>query len=170
MSPAPGRPRTAAIRAGRRTHRATRRPPAGTAALSALLGLASIPTGAAADEGGVSFWAPGLYGSLAAVPVDPGWSWATVYYHTSADAGAARTFLRGGRFESGLSARGDAAFFGPTYTFATPVLGAQAAFSLLGVGATSTPPWTRRWPGRAATRSRARGATPAPSSATSTPS
>ena len=41
---------------------------------------------AKADEGGVSFWLPGLFGSLAAVPQQPGWSLATVYYHTSVSA------------------------------------------------------------------------------------
>jgi hypothetical protein len=40
-----------------------------------------------ADEGGVSFWVPGLFGSLAAVPQVPGWSLATVGYHTSVSAG-----------------------------------------------------------------------------------
>ena len=29
---------------------------------------------ALADEGGVSFWLPGTYGSLASVPAVPGWS------------------------------------------------------------------------------------------------
>ena len=32
-----------------------------------------------ADEGGVSFWLPGQFGSLAAVPTEPGWSLGTVY-------------------------------------------------------------------------------------------
>ncbi|SDS09248.1 hypothetical protein [Bradyrhizobium canariense] len=27
-----------------------------------------------ADEGGVSFWIPGNYGSLAAAPLTPGWA------------------------------------------------------------------------------------------------
>ena len=34
---------------------------------------------ALADEGGVSFWIPGFFGSLAATPQQPGWSLATVY-------------------------------------------------------------------------------------------
>ena len=54
---------------------------------------------AAADEGGVSFWLPGLFGSLAAVPQQPGWSLATIYYHDSvtagADVGRAREFTIG---------------------------------------------------------------------------
>jgi hypothetical protein len=42
---------------------------------------------ARADEGGVSFWLPGLYGSLAAVPQQqPGWAVMTTYYHTSVSA------------------------------------------------------------------------------------
>src|SRR6202162_3682805 len=43
--------------------------------------------GASADEGGVSFWVPGFFGSLAATPQQPGWSLATVDYHTSVSAG-----------------------------------------------------------------------------------
>lgn len=41
---------------------------------------------AKADEGGISFWLPGIYGSLAATPLQPGSSFATVYYHTSVSA------------------------------------------------------------------------------------
>ena len=43
---------------------------------------------ALADEGGVSFWIPGLFGSLAATPQQPGWSLGNIYYHTSVSAGA----------------------------------------------------------------------------------
>jgi hypothetical protein len=39
-----------------------------------------------ADEGGVSFWIPGFYGSLAATPQQPGWSVAAVYYHANVSA------------------------------------------------------------------------------------
>ena len=42
-----------------------------------------------ADESGVSFWVPGFYGSLAAVPqAAPGWSGATIYWHDSVSAGS----------------------------------------------------------------------------------
>jgi len=41
-----------------------------------------------ADEGGVSFWIPGFYGSLAAAPLQPGWTLQTNYYHTTVSAGA----------------------------------------------------------------------------------
>ena len=37
------------------------------------------PQSASADEGGVSFWVPGFFGSLAATPQQPGWSVANVY-------------------------------------------------------------------------------------------
>src|SRR5215510_13161958 len=44
---------------------------------------------ARADEGGVSFWIPGFFGSLAAAPAQaPGWSVTAIYYHTSVSAGA----------------------------------------------------------------------------------
>ena len=36
---------------------------------------------ALADSGGVSFWLPGIFGSLAAVPVTPGWAYSTIYIH-----------------------------------------------------------------------------------------
>jgi hypothetical protein len=56
---------------------------------AAMLLLATLAPGAAlADEGGVSMWLPGAFGSLAAVPPTPGWSFAAIYYHTSVDAGA----------------------------------------------------------------------------------
>jgi len=34
---------------------------------------------AQADEGGVGFWLPGLFGSLAAAPQVPGWSLGMIY-------------------------------------------------------------------------------------------
>src|SRR5262245_26817350 len=86
-----------------------------------------------ADEGGVSFWLPGLMGSLASVPGQPGLSWTTLYYHTSVDANGGKNFVRGGAVVGGLNAGGDLAAFGPTYTFAPPVLGGQLSVSLLGL-------------------------------------
>jgi len=88
---------------------------------------------AAADEGGVSFWLPGQFGSFAAVGGEPGWSLPIVYYHTSADAGAARSFRVGGRITSGLDVDADLAFIVPTYVFRTPVWGAQASLSIAAV-------------------------------------
>jgi hypothetical protein len=34
----------------------------------------SLPAISFADENGISFWLPGLFGSLAAVPQQPGWA------------------------------------------------------------------------------------------------
>ena len=103
-------------------------------ALTIAMGTVCFAAGSAqADEGGLSFWLPGNFGSLAAVPGTPGWSWATVYYHSTVAAGAGQQFPRGGRIDVGISGQGDLAFFGPTYIFATPVLGGQASFSLIGV-------------------------------------
>jgi hypothetical protein len=89
-----------------------------------------VPMVASADEGGVSFWAPGQFGSLAAVPGEPGWSIPLVYYHVSADAGASKNFIVGGNLTAGIDAKADLLFFFPTYTFREAVWGAQAAFGL----------------------------------------
>jgi hypothetical protein len=105
--------------------------------------VALVPKPAAADEGGVSFWVPGFFGSLAATPQQPGWSFATIFYHTSVSAGGDIVFARqvhrgnitvnfNGNLNATLRAPPDIQFFAPTYVFATPVLGGQAAFSLLG--------------------------------------
>jgi hypothetical protein len=104
--------------------------------------LASAPNASMADEGGVSFWLPGMIGSMAATPQVPGWTVAAFYYHTSVNAGAdvafARQVNRGqitanftGNLNANLNARADLGIVAPTYVFASPVLGAQAAVSLL---------------------------------------
>jgi hypothetical protein len=108
-----------------------------------ICALACEPRPAAADEGGVSFWVPGFFGSLAATPQQPGWSFATSFYHTSVSAGGdvafARQVHRGninvnftGNLNINLRAPPDVQFFIPTYVFATPVLGGQASVSLIG--------------------------------------
>ena len=92
----------------------------------------------------MSFWLPGLFGSLAAVPQQPGFSLTSIYYHTSVSAGADVARAREieiGRFPANLSATvnanlnatGDLALVIPSYVFATPVLGGQAAVSLMGI-------------------------------------
>jgi hypothetical protein len=99
---------------------------------------------ALADESGVSFWVPGFFGSLAAAPQQPGWSLATIYYHTSVSAGGdvarAREFTLGrvpanvtvnANLNLHVNATGDLGFVIPTYVFATPVLGGQASASLV---------------------------------------
>src|SRR5258706_11112993 len=49
----------------------------------AAAALLLCPEVSRADEGGVSFWLPGQYGSLVAVPQNPGWALGTIYYHSS---------------------------------------------------------------------------------------
>lgn len=102
-------------------------------AVLTLAAAALIPRSSFADEGGVSFWLPGQYGSLAAAPGQPGWSFASIYYHTSVDAERARNFRVGGGVQAGLSGRADLALLNSTYVFATPVFGAQAALGLTGM-------------------------------------
>jgi hypothetical protein len=115
-----------------------------TAAVAAMTALVSVPRPSAADEGGVSFWVPGIYGSLAAVPQQPGWSLATIYYHTSVSASgnaAAAREVTIGRFTPtvnvdlnvNLRAHLDLALFNPSYVFATPVLGGQLAVGMLAI-------------------------------------
>jgi hypothetical protein len=116
------------------------------AALAAAAVVASAPKLAQADEGGVGMWVPGFFGSLAATPLQPGWSLATIYYHSSVDASAAvarSRLITIGQFnpiidislQARLAARPDLLLFAPSYTFATPVLGGQANIALLqGVG------------------------------------
>ena len=55
---------------------------AGVLALGVVM---TVPGIARADEGGVSI--PGFFGSLAASPLVPGFSLATIYYHGSVSAG-----------------------------------------------------------------------------------
>ena len=121
----------------------------GLAAIAAAA-AACAPASAVADEGGVSFWVPGLFGSLAATPQQPGWSGTVIYYHDSVSAGgnvALAKEIQIGQIPANLNAMANAnvnanlnlGFMNATYTFATPVLGAQASASLLGVyGANST--------------------------------
>ncbi|MGB9367822.1 MAG: transporter [Xanthobacteraceae bacterium] len=96
-----------------------------------------------ADEGGVSFWIPGQFGSLAAAPAQPGWAFATIGYYTdiraSGEVAAARQITLG-RFSptvnvdlnATLRARVPADFVNVNYVFATPVLGGQLAMGMTG--------------------------------------
>src|SRR6202171_2451642 len=114
----------------------------GCAAAAAALLL--YPDISRADESGISFWLPGLEGSLAATPTTPGWSIGAIYYPTSVNASGAAAAAREfqvGRFSPtvninlnlALSGQGDLGVLAPTYTFATPVLGGQASMTLAGI-------------------------------------
>src|SRR5215475_5028101 len=112
--------------------------------LAGAAALALITHLACADEVGESFWTPGSFGSLAATPSRPGFSLTSTYYHTSTSAGSdvvrARLIRIGrltGSADESVSAISispeDLATITPTYTFATPVLGAQAAIAVTAV-------------------------------------
>jgi hypothetical protein len=115
----------------------------GTALFAVFVAATCATNQALADEDGVSFWIPGFFGSLAAVPQQPGWSLATIYYHTdvsaSGNAAIARQITIGQLPPATVSVSGsanvhavfDAGFVIPTYVFATPFLGGQVSAALL---------------------------------------
>jgi hypothetical protein len=121
-----------------------------SAAAVAVAAVASTPKPSLADQGGISFWLPGQFGSLAAAPGQPGWSAASIYYHASVGAGgdvAASREATIGRFNpnvnvnlnANLNARVDLVLLNATYVFATPVLGGQLALGMTGlIGRNST--------------------------------
>ena len=111
-------------------------------ALFAFAAIASSTNISLADEGGISFWIPGFFGSLAAAPQQPGWSLASIYYHTDVSASGNAAVAREitiGQFNPKLNASvsanvhgvADLGFVIPTYVFATPFLGGQASASLV---------------------------------------
>ncbi|MFD2181681.1 SphA family protein [Rhodoplanes azumiensis] len=119
-----------------------------TTALAAVASVA-LAAPAAADEGGVSFWLPGIFGSLAAAPQQPGFSLTSIYYHTTVTAGdnvARAREIGAGRLpvtvaasvEASLSSKADIAIVIPSYTFATPVLGGQATIALMTIAGRNT--------------------------------
>jgi hypothetical protein len=130
--------------------RTLKRGPFGIAALLAAttIALTSIPDRAHADEGGVGFWLPGLYGSLAAAPQVPGWALGIVNLYTPVSAtgtvAAARQITINNipanvsvSLNATLHANPDLVLVNPTYVFATPVLGGQFALSMAGAAGRS---------------------------------
>jgi hypothetical protein len=108
--------------------------------LSVMSGVAP----AFADQGGVSFWLPGTFGSLAAAPLTAGWSWSAAYIHSDVSAGgdvaASRAIRFGNRtanlnvnLNATLDAKVDVVLAGPTYVAADPVFGGQFAIAILGL-------------------------------------
>jgi hypothetical protein len=107
-----------------------------------VLAAASVPKYAAADEGGVSFWVPGFFGSLASTPQQPGFSLANIYYHTTVSAGGDVAFARqvtlgqittnfSGSVSANLNAAANLYMAIPSYVFASPFLGGQAAVAMI---------------------------------------
>jgi hypothetical protein len=117
--------------------------------LCGVLTLASAGV-SRADEDGVSFWLPGLFGSLAAAPQQPGWSFVAVNYYDSISASgtiaAAREFTIGNlnptvnaNLNVNIHANLDFVLLTPSYVFATPVFGGQLAVSMTGIVALTAP-------------------------------
>src|SRR4051794_5873057 len=83
-----------------------------------------------ADEAGVGFWLPGDFGRFTATPPEPGWALPVIYFYSSADQAAEKTFPRAGRVTAGVDARANLIYAAPTYTFAKTVDGAQASIGI----------------------------------------
>jgi hypothetical protein len=77
----------------------------------ALTALAATSDNSFADEGGVSFWIPGFFGSLASAPQQPGFSLTSIYYHTDVSASGNAALSREitiGQFNPTINASGNA--------------------------------------------------------------
>ena len=106
--------------------------------------VVSLATSSRADEGGVSFWVPGFVASLAATPQVPGFSFANILYYSQISAGGNVAFAKqvaagnikvnfNGNLNANVHGSAEPLYLAiPGYTFATPVLGGQAAV-LMGI-------------------------------------
>ena len=120
---------------------ASRRWPFVSAGMMALAVTAGTLDFAKADEGGVSFWLPGEFGSLSAAPLVPGWAVGIINVYESVSASgnvAAAREVTIGRLNPNvnvnqnlnLSAHPDLVLVDPAYVFAIKVLGGQLAASM----------------------------------------
>src|SRR4249920_179590 len=114
-------------------------------AFASFLGLRSP----SADESGASFWAPGTFANLAAVPGPPGWSFSATYFHATLAGGSnvatADTLPRFPRttlslvLDADIKTNVDIAILTPGYTFDPPIWGGRLGFNLfLPVGTART--------------------------------
>jgi len=98
--------------------------------VAAAVALAAPPVPAGADEGGVSFWTPGQYASLAAVPPSPGWSLPTQLYWYTGVGDETEPFRRGTNVAVGLASRGPVLSVAPTWAPDLRLLGGQPSVAL----------------------------------------
>jgi len=102
----------------------------------ALSAAIVLPTVSFADEDGVSFWLPGIYGSLAAVPQQPGFTFTAINYFDSVSGSgsmaAAREITIGKlnptvnvSLNATVTSKVDVVLPYLNYVFATPVFGGQ---------------------------------------------
>ena len=114
----------------------------------ALTAVIVLPAVSFADENGVSFWLPGIYSSLAAVPQQPGWGLTVMNFYDSVGASGAAAASREitiGRFNPtvnvnlnvNVNARIDVGLIIPSYAFATPVFGGQLTLGMMGIVGTN---------------------------------
>ena len=105
----------------------------------AALVLAAMPTIGGADQGGVPFWFPGQFASLAAVPPTPGWSLITSPYYYNGSASASKTFQIGETLTAGAKTNAPLLIMQPGYASDTKILDGQPYVGLAwGVGANRT--------------------------------
>jgi hypothetical protein len=110
----------------------------------------ALPSPSYADEDGVSFWLPGLFGSLAAVPQKPGWQATATNYFDSVSASGGAAVAREitiGKLNPTININAnvnvkatiDLTLINAGYVFEKPVLGGQLNVGLFGlVGPVST--------------------------------
>jgi hypothetical protein len=117
----------------------------GVLTLAAAISSAGVSL---ADEDGVSFWLPGQFGTLAAAPQKPGWSFAAINYYDSISASgaiAAAREIRIGKLNPtvnvnlnvNIHANLDFVVLNTGYVFATPVFGGQLAVGMTGIVGTN---------------------------------
>jgi hypothetical protein len=98
----------------------------------------SLPSAVRADENGISFWLPGIYGSLAAAPQQPGFTFTAINYFDSVSASgsvAASREITIGRLNANVNvnlnvatnAKIDVVLPYLNYVFASKVFGGQLA-------------------------------------------
>ena len=148
MPPKPSALRSLTTQVGRGIYDRWRKSLRPIPAIFVFTAIAFSTSSSFADEGGVSFWIPGLYGSLAAAPQVPGWAVGLVNFYNPVSAGgnvAAARQVTINKFNTtvnvnlnaSLKANPNLVLVNPTYVFATPVFGGQFALSMAGAYARS---------------------------------
>lgn len=133
----------------------------GAAALAAFAAVLGV---ACADEGGASYWVPGSFGSMAAVPTSPGWSVTAIHYYSNTHQPGAATLTQDpviGVLPPNVTAAPFAKqynqsyqdYITPAYTFQDPVLGGQLALNVTAQVGLSHATLNGAWFGVAATPS-----------------
>lgn len=115
-----------------------------TSTALAIGAVISLPAASFADEDVVSFWLPGIYGSLAAVPQQPGFTFTAINYFDSVSGSgsiaAAREITIGKlnptvnvSLNATATSKVDVVLPYLNYVFATPVFGGQLALGMFGI-------------------------------------